>query len=453
MTLSSNERHRASVKTSRIGVVLFSLGYVIALTWSYIQVIAPVFVHYQYRPPALWAIVASWGVALMPGLWLPLAFHRPSNFLTWFLYLVVFVPSCVIPLYAGSSHWLGLGLTLVGAFWILTVASRLPILRMPRLKLTTTQFWFLMVVLSVLAYTAVIATFGLRFHFPLLSEVYELRFEYSERAPGAGSLVTSLLSWQGYVLNPLLMSWGFLSRAPLLIVVAFAGQLVLFSINGFKTFLLGGLLVGAVWLVMRSEPQRFGLRMVTGALSLVVGSTLLDLLLPLPSPVVTSLFVRRFIVTPGLLTGHYFDFFSANPKTMFGQYSWATFEGYPYDLPPPFLIGQAYFGSVQTAANANPFADGFATLGIPGVYVMALLLGVVFWLIDSVSRRRDPRLVVLFLTMPALALSNSSLLTVLLTHGLGLAIVLLSLLPASLGRIGDRLWLRKGVDGAWRAPK
>jgi hypothetical protein len=101
----------------------------------------------------------------------------------------------------------------------------------------------------------------------------------------------------------------------------------------------------------------------------------------------------------------------------------------PYGEGPPVIIGRAYFPGWGTYANANFWADAFANFGIWVVFAFTAILGVVLWLYDSITLDTDLRLAALVLVMPAISLSNSGLFTCLLTHGLGLAFLVMYFLP------------------------
>jgi hypothetical protein len=143
----------------------------------------------------------------------------------------------------------------------------------------------------------------------------------------------------------------------------------------------------------------------------------------------SSIFVRRLILTPGLLSGYYVDFFSDNPKAMFGHSVLSGFVDYPYLASPAQLISTTYFGVGEGRSNANFWTDGFANLGLPGVVLATMLLGSVLWMYDSIAIDLDRRVSTLLLAMPSMALVNSALFTVLLTHGMFVAMLLMHTLP------------------------
>lgn len=139
--------------------------------------------------------------------------------------------------------------------------------------------------------------------------------------------------------------------------------------------------------------------------------------------------MRRTIFTPGLNSAYYLDFFSNNPLAQLGHGLLRSFVNYPYDVPPSYLIGRRYFDSDQVSANANIWADVFANFGWVGVVVVTVGLAAIFFVYDSVSKRRDFRIATLMIALPAFSLSDTAFLTTLLTHGLGLSMMLVMLSP------------------------
>jgi hypothetical protein len=137
------------------------------------------------------------------------------------------------------------------------------------------------------------------------------------------------------------------------------------------------------------------------------------------------------ILLPGLISGYFYEFFSINPKAYLGHSIFSSFINYPYSSTPPIVVGEHYWGqSIITAnANANIWADGYANFGYIGMVLFSILLGFILWIYDSISSKINFKIAVLMLCIPAFSLSNSALLTTILTHGIGLTILLLYLMP------------------------
>jgi hypothetical protein len=144
---------------------------------------------------------------------------------------------------------------------------------------------------------------------------------------------------------------------------------------------------------------------------------------------VSSLFTRRTLMIPGLLSFTYYDFFSQNELVYLSTSRLGFFIDYPYELSPPNLIGGVYFGAPTMHANTGITGDAFMNFGFLGLVLWGVILVIILKLVDACGRRVDLRLGVAAIAAPALSLNNSALLTNILTHGLWLALLLLYLLP------------------------
>jgi hypothetical protein len=136
---------------------------------------------------------------------------------------------------------------------------------------------------------------------------------------------------------------------------------------------------------------------------------------------------RRALIVPSELNHHYYDFFDLNP-----MYYWADSKislgllESPYSLSAPFLIGEAIFGRQLASANTGWIGSGFANAGYLGVIIYSILVGVYFSILNSYERRLGFRVIVSLFVLPTMTLITSAdLITMLLTHGLLLSIMLL----------------------------
>src|SRR5205814_9572695 len=94
------------------------------------------------------------------------------------------------------------------------------------------------------------------------------------------------------------------------------------------------------------------------------------------------------------------------------------------------------FGGAAMHANANLWADGFANFGYFGMFAATLLTGAWLWLVDSSASTCNNRLAILILCIPSLTLADSGVLTDLASHGLVVALVVMSVLPSHLPMSG-----------------
>jgi hypothetical protein len=141
----------------------------------------------------------------------------------------------------------------------------------------------------------------------------------------------------------------------------------------------------------------------------------------------TYMVTRRTTLTPGLLTGFYFEHYSQiGPVGM--AYHFALLRDEKV-LGPPNEIGFAYFGDVNVDANANLWAAGYAEFGLLGMFLYTIFFGFLIWIYDSIAARRDPAMAALLVAMPAATVSNTLPSTTLITHGALVAALILYLAP------------------------
>jgi hypothetical protein len=126
---------------------------------------------------------------------------------------------------------------------------------------------------------------------------------------------------------------------------------------------------------------------------------------------------------------HYFEFFSSHPKGHLGYGILRGVVTYPYPVDPAHLIGSVYYGSSDTSANANLWADAFSNFGFGGIAGFTIVLAAFLSVYDGIAVHRDLRIAALLIVVPSFALTNTALLTTLLTHGLFLVLILLVLMP------------------------
>jgi len=202
------------------------------------------------------------------------------------------------------------------------------------------------------------------------------------------------------------------------------GQLIVFSLTGFKTALFSFLALALVAMIMRRWRRNFALALISALIAIIFVCAIADR--AIGNVFFSSLITRRVLTTPGLLTGFYFDHFSKVPPVGVEL----PFFYDPTVMGPASEIGFIYCGGSDTVANAHLWAMGFARLGMPGIVGYTILAAFVIWIYDSLSAKRNLELAVLLVVVPAIALSSTLLTTVLISEGGLAAALLLYLSPA-----------------------
>ncbi len=440
---------------SKTTTVFWCGAYIAALQWAYYVSLTRLYQYEGYRhnsDPLLLAITTL--MALLPAFVMPADLKRPSQVAYWLLYLFVIVPVGIVPVYTLSLPLFSILLfcgSVIGAFILLGLIYRAPLWR-THFTAEPYQFRILIWILSAALYALIIYVFGLHIKIVSLTDVYSVRSQYMDAVDRAGSLVAYAISWLGYIINPLLIAQGLVERRTGLVALGVLGQALVYSITGFKSVFFSAALVLLILFFLRRQGKGFGARVAISGTVLIACSTGLYLVFDFIWG--TALFVNRSIAMTGLLSGLYYDFFSHHPQVHLAHSILRPFLNYPYSYEPPMLIGYTYLRTSSVpSANANLWADAYANFGFLGIFAFTALLALVLWLYDSAAVELDNRIPALVMSMPAITLANSALLTCLLSHGMGLALVLMFLHPRSqrspvLNTVHERYpWLAKLAPG------
>lgn len=415
----------------RVVVMLAAISYAILLVLILQSTIA---VRFAYEGYGFHAIrdgnhaIWTWSLVILATVLLPIHVHKPGSFFMWLLYLVVYVPVLLIPPYAlgfGMEYAPMQGLVFLG-FALLAGVGLLPPIRFPE-----PRWMFGAFIAGLLAYSAVIMLWlvmqvGVPTSIPAITNPYAQRTAYGAAMAGAGP-VLYLVAWQTSAVNPLLLLIGLYRRQWSLFLTGVGLNVLMYSLAGHKSHLLSSLLVVGIFVALRLPATIRGLLIGGGAIAFVLLTQALYVVTGAIFPV--SILVRRMLMTPGLLTGYYFDFFSDIGFTYrFGPLA-MFFDGVQLEQTTPRTIGFEYFGSPTMAANANFWADAYSAMGYVGVVFVSLLLALVLWAMNSLSESRPASIATPLFVIALYSLTNSALPVSLLTHGILLTILLIWMLP------------------------
>lgn len=409
-------------------------AYAYTLHWVYLNLVTEPFRYmgYTYSAPDFYTIVFTYLAATTAALFLPARIWSPSGLVLWLLFIVAVAPSILVPAYTGyqtNAEALVSGIT-IGACYILAIfitKRRQANSTKPLFRPMQNNFWLVISIFTVFVYGLVAVTMGLSLEFVAILDVYDVRDEYRSGLAGTSAIVGYLVSTQANVVNPLIIARGIYSRRWTLIATGVLGQALLFSGTGFKTILfsLPALLVFA--LILRRGHTPRSIWILWGGVAVAAVSAVVDY--AQGGILWTSLFARRFLLTPGLLMSVYTAFYSTNPPAMLSH---SILEGVlenPYNFAPARTVGAWITGNPASAFNANLFADGYANFGTLGMVGASIVLGVYLRTLDRAAVGLPLAISGLILVMPAIALSNTSVLTAMFSHGLVAAVILLALAP------------------------
>ncbi|CAG7574081.1 hypothetical protein FB554_2249 [Barrientosiimonas humi] len=417
----------------------------LALAWVlqkvYRDIVYPQFNYlgYSYQDPQLAPYALALAIVCLCAMLLPVKLRRPSDTIVWILFVVAGLPAILVPHYGGpleASQAAMLSAQSGAVMLAITVAARRnPLsLTLPRISLPVGVFWTGVAVYSLGVYTLIFAQFGVPTSVPNLLDVYDVRGDYRTALEGA-AILSYLIPTQAGVVNPIVIARGLQRGKTALILLGLTGQIVIFAASGLKSVILSTPALILFYAILRRDRFSYGWLIALGTFIGALGSMVADL--ARGTATWTSISVRRFLLTPGLLAAAYVYVFDEAEKGYWAYSFLSSFRTYPYTESPPFMVGRIYFGREGMNSNASLFADGFANLGFLGMAIEGGALIVLLWLVNASTQGLPNALATLTFVVPAIALANSSVFTTALTHGL-IAGILLSMLMAREDRGRER---------------
>lgn len=416
---------RTSHKTAGIGWRLLAFFvFTAAFLTVTIKIIAPPFFYIGFvkREWFLWEIVLATCVSITLAMIIATRTNRSSSYAQAFLVSTVAIPVVWIPMLYGpldSRQVLALqGITLL-CFSIIAGITATESTGFRLLYIPAVPMGYILAGVSLVIFLGLVFGLGLTPSFLGLSEVYDHREDYNEAMPVAGRYMVGALV---NAILPLVFAIGYAKKSFSLILISVLGFLLAYSITGFRSFLVGLGIIAAgalVFGVFKRGPAGWFLLFSTAMFS----GWLADLWQG--GIEWTSLVTRRAIATTGINTAYYVDYFSENNKYELRHSVLSWMADSPYQVSPPTLIGSNYYAS-EPNANANFLADGFANFGWFGMVGAAVVVGLLLKVYDRLTNHLPVAVSVLSFTMVLISLSNSGVLTVILTHGAAAAVLLTS---------------------------
>jgi hypothetical protein len=430
-----NDRCKKLLAMAGIWLVAFSLE------WIYRESISTVLetFGFPYFPPSIGMKSLSWIFCIVPVLWMPMGIRRPTQVIYWLLYITVYVPSIMIPLFLREfsnqdvilcSAVLMVGLGITGLFY------RLPLITLGHKKFSTKTFIGFFFALYLVALAIVLYTYGSHLRLAAFGDHMQVRLE--ARNIPSSVVATYSLAYLAWVFNPMLMCFGLFRKKVFPFIVGAMCQLLLYSVAASRAWILTVLYIPLIFLWVKKFNRASGLVLVWCVAALFLLFICVDSFSPSLAAGPIFLIVLRVFVNSGFMTSTYAQFFSENAIT-FGSHirGVSLLVDYPYDVPLPFLIGR-FLGSEENSANAHIWADGIASFGLWGVIVVSIVLGVLFLCVDSAAHRLNSKVVSVAIVAQSVVLSNLGLSSAFFGGGIGLLVIMMMLMPRGITTVPQK---------------
>lgn len=393
----------------------------LALEAGYVWFVSPNFAYAGFTwAPDPFKYIESWLIFALLLALAPVRIERPSDYMVTTLIAGMLLP--VLSFYALTDqpreH---LYIILLGYFLILMFRKGQPI-ALPLVKNGVQLALGIAAVIAVVVSVWMVASGGIRFFNLDLTQVYEFRRDSGALTGRFGFQYLNV--WATKVFGPFLMVIGLWKRWWWLVATTVGLHIFWFGVSAHKAVLFYPAVIMAVWFWVRRIP---GAGIVPLGMAGVVFAAL-AIFVAFDEALWGSLFIRRVFYVIANNSFDYYYFFSNNPKVWWSNSVLSFLIEYPYNAVPAKMIG----GIRGTDAHVNNsfLSTGYMHAGILGVLFYGLVVGLLFRLIDSFAYAGVPvwvSVAILIIPMRSLLIS-ADLPTSLLTHGIGVALILLILM-------------------------
>jgi hypothetical protein len=370
-------------------------------------------------------LVESYILILAVSFFLPTDSSRISTIGIWLLFLMSYLPLLtVFAMSDFSREWS----YMCSFFWILVC---LLLKSLPRVSGFPVLKHRKKILLAII-YSAYISIFiaaimllkksGNEINFNL-NDVYEARAQYAE---AAGSFDGYIMNIAALVINPILFGLGLVRRKKAFLLLSILSQIILFSVTGFKFYLFSLPLVYFIYFLY--EKGWLKISVIANFLSLLAISSLISYF-ALDDVWLSMLFTNRLLILPAVISCYHYDFFSVNEPIYLSQSILSFTNKSSYTEFSYNIISDIYFSDPESSANTGMLGDAYMNFRLLGLISLAIFLSFILKLADSLSYKKDIRLVAAVFCMPILFLVNATFFGVFFTGGMIFSFVLVYLLP------------------------
>lgn len=383
------------------------------------------------------------GVCLISALPVLLLDPHPNNFgkcAGWFIYLLVYIPSMLVPImqfYASWSHLYFLYFCTFAGCVLFLGLLRKDIKRIKLPEMSPKLFWPIIFAIWGAIALLVMITFSGSLQFVGMDDIYIQRFAGSD-VISSNAIARYGIALLASAIDPFLIGAGLYTRRYWMVGLGAIGQIMLFGTLAARSVILSPMFVVGVYLLGDRQHCLRGSTLMAGLLGLVAVTLpfmlTYDPLAGIMNQLLSLLYLRTFLIS-GALFGIYDQFFTNNPLTYFSYNNLISiFVHYPYGN---LNVGQVVMTYIVPDAgldlgelNASFLAtDGISALGPLGVPFASVLAAILLRLMSRFIQEDKTVLMTATGTGFILSMANTSVLTALITGGGIILVCLIGVAP------------------------
>ncbi|MBE9906803.1 O-antigen polymerase [Enterococcus casseliflavus] len=404
-----------------ISVFLFLFVYIVALITSYLYFVSPLFSYMGLRTDVNMYKLFLGLVAIVFIYFLIDKNNKASNQLSYLLFINSVIPGLIIGGLANYSYKF-YSIYISAYFLLYLLLKILPTLKIKTIRLSYFSedyfiYGLVFITFLILSYQVFISG-GPDLRAFSSDDLYELRSELN-----LSGVMAYLINWLGKLFIPILLVYAIYYKKPILAIVAVLFQILLFSTTGQKTLLFSiALIVIGIFLVRinywyKGLPLFYTFCLLVSAIFYTFFNSIFGI----------GMFSVRQSALPQYISSKYIDFFAQNQYLNFSEGMIGSLFNIKevYSIPIANIIS----GNMLVNENTGFISDAFSNGGYIAVYIFILLAVFLFKYMDSLTHSsKNGGFYVCLMLYPIIFLNDSSLLTLLLTHGLFLLLIYMYLL-------------------------
>ena len=243
------------------------------------------------------------------------------------------------------------------------------------------------------------------------SDVYSLREEYG--VTQNSGIFGYLNNWTAKIILPLGVVHYYRSKKYITTIILLTLSFFMFNFTGHKAILI--IPISAIFIYNILAKKINWILYINYILAIIIVFSKNAIILTL-----VSLFVRRVLFLPGLISFNYLEFFKEN-KVFYSHAFLKNLLDYHYQYPPQIMIGN-HMNLDGSWVNSGFASTGYMNLGVFGVLLYSIILRMIFSLILGADSNNKTIITVLCLSTITI-FTSAGLLTTILTNGLILLII------------------------------
>lgn len=252
-----------------------------------------------------------------------------------------------------------------------------------------------------------------------LKDVYEVRLQMREIVGGVWGYFQT---WLAKVILPFLLTISVYKKRTLFVFITVILCISMFVLTSHKSYAIYPFAILLIYIIFQFNNHSL-IILTLGVLGINIFVLLYVIFGDLTG---LALFVQRAIYKPAFLNFFWVDVFKDLDWICLSHSKINPFMEYPYSHNPPYLVGEALRGSVDTRSNTSFLGTGFANFGFLGVVIFSFIVGFLLKILDIFSKNWP----VCFSSMIAFVPFNSllrggDLFSSFLTHGILMILILI----------------------------